>query len=148
MKKSLANAVQEAEGGEPLPDRTFVQSVQEWAWNNKGLATVIGLAVTVWVVLALWNFAWTIGVYGGDGGPLPARAAHCIQPPLHAGSAGDGNLAINCQPATAVPRKQTRRHPQRQRVHELPPGREPGTHRGWHCGHPKITRPWAGTPRP
>ena len=98
VKKSLANAVQEAEGREPLPDRTFVQSVQEWAWNNKGLATVIGLAVTVWVVLALWNFAWTIGVYGGD------EVAHyrpeqpiAFNHTLHAGSAGDGNLAINCQ---------------------------------------------------
>ena len=98
VKKSLANAVQEAEGREPLPDRTFVQSIQEWAWNNKGLATVIGLAVTVWVVLALWNFAWTIGVYGGD------EVAHyrpeqpiAFNHTLHAGSAGDGNLAINCQ---------------------------------------------------
>ncbi|MCB0814378.1 MAG: cytochrome c3 family protein, partial [Flavobacteriales bacterium] len=69
-----------------------------WAWNNKGLATVIGLAVTVWVVLALWNFAWTIGVYGGD------EVAHyrpeqpiAFNHTLHAGSAGDGNLAINCQ---------------------------------------------------
>jgi mono/diheme cytochrome c family protein len=98
VKKSLANAVQEVEGKEPIPDRTLGQSIRDWAWNNKGLATVIGLVLVVWVVLGLWDFAFNVGVYGGD-----AVAHYRPEQPiafnhtLHAGKADQGNLAINCQ---------------------------------------------------
>jgi mono/diheme cytochrome c family protein len=98
VKKSLANAVQEAEGKQPLPDRTMGQSIREWAWNNKAFASIIALFFVVFIVLKLWDAAWVIGVYGGDEvehykPEQPIRFDHT----LHAGKAEAGNLAINCQ---------------------------------------------------
>lgn len=97
VKTSLANAVREAEGKGPLPDRTLGQSIREWAWNNKVFASVLGLLAFVWVILAMWDWAFVIGVYGGDGvknykPEQPILFNHT----LHAGKADAGNLAINC----------------------------------------------------
>ncbi len=98
VKKSLSNAVREAEGKEPLPDLTTGQKIRQWAWNNKAFATVIALFLVVFVVLKLWDAAWVVGVYGGD------EVAHykpeqpiLFNHTLHAGKVADGNLAINCQ---------------------------------------------------
>ncbi len=98
VKKSLANAVQEAEGKQPLPDLTMGQRIRDWAWNNKAFARIIGLFFVVFLVLKLWDAAWVIGVYGGDEvehykPEQPILFNHT----LHAGKVEAGNLAINCQ---------------------------------------------------
>ncbi|MBX2972373.1 MAG: c-type cytochrome [Flavobacteriales bacterium] len=98
VKKSLTNAVREAEGKEPLPDQSFGQSLRSWAWKNKAFATIIGLFIVVFATLKLWDAAWVIGVYGGDEVPhykpeQPIKFDHT----LHAGKADAGNLAIDCQ---------------------------------------------------
>jgi len=98
VKKGLTDAVQEAEGKEPLPELSTGQKLRQWAWNNKAFASVIGLFVVVFVVLQLWDAAWVVGVYGGDEvehykPEQPILFNHT----LHAGKVEAGNLAINCQ---------------------------------------------------
>lgn len=98
VKKSLANAVREAEGQKPLPDQTFGQSLRSWAWNNKAFATIIGLFIVVFFTLKLWDAAWVIGVYGGDEVPhYKPEQPILFNHTLHAGKADKGNLAIDCQ---------------------------------------------------
>jgi len=98
VKKSLDNAVREAEGREHAPDLTFGQKIGQWAWNNKIAATIVGLFAVVWLILQGWNALWVVGVYGGD------EVAHykpeqpiLFNHTLHAGKVEAGNLAINCQ---------------------------------------------------
>ncbi|MBP6641558.1 MAG: c-type cytochrome [Flavobacteriales bacterium] len=98
VKSSLTNAVREAEGQEPLPDMTTGQKLRQWAWNNKGFATIIALFVVTFITLKLWDAAWVIGVYGGDEvehykPEQPINFPHS----LHAGKVEVGNLAIDCQ---------------------------------------------------
>jgi hypothetical protein len=49
VKKSLTNAVLEAEGKEPLPDMTMGQKIRNWAWHNKAFASIIGLFLVVFM---------------------------------------------------------------------------------------------------
>lgn len=98
VKRSLANAVNEAEGHGPLPETTRMQRFRAWAWEHKVFMSFVGLFFTVWVILQLWDAAWVVGVYGGD------EVAHykpeqpiLFNHTLHAGKADQGNLAINCQ---------------------------------------------------
>ena len=98
VKKSLTNAVLEAEGKEPLPDMTTGQKIRNWVWHNKAFASVIGLFLVVFLTLKAWNAAWVIGVYGGDEvehykPEQPILFNHT----LHSGKVDKGNLAINCQ---------------------------------------------------
>jgi mono/diheme cytochrome c family protein len=95
VRRDLTNAVREAEGKEPLPDRTRWQRFKDWAWENKVFASFIGLFIVVWVLVKLWDAAFVISVYGGDAVPhykpeQPIKFDHT----LHAGA---DNLAINCQ---------------------------------------------------
>ncbi|MCB0764524.1 MAG: cytochrome c3 family protein [Flavobacteriales bacterium] len=95
VKRSLANAVREAEGQQPLPDRTRWERFKGWAWENKVFASVLGLFIVVYIVLKLWDAAFVIGVYGGE------EVAHYKpEQPIkfdHTLHAGADNLAINCQ---------------------------------------------------
>lgn len=98
VKRSLTNAVREAEGKEPEPDMTFGQRIRSWAWHNKAAASILGLFIVVFLILKLWDAAFVIGVYGGDEvehykPEQPILFNHT----LHAGKADKGNLAINCQ---------------------------------------------------
>lgn len=98
VKKSLDNAVREAEGREAAPDLTWGQSLRNWAWNNKVAATLVGLFVVVWLVLKGWNALWVIGVYGGDEvANYKPEQPILFNHTLHAGKVEAGNLAINCQ---------------------------------------------------
>lgn len=98
VKKSLTNAVREAEGQEPLPDMTTGQRIRQWAWDNKAFASILGLFIVVFMILKAWDAAWVIGVYGGDEvehykPEQPILFNHT----LHAGKVDKGNLGINCQ---------------------------------------------------
>ncbi|MBL7939244.1 MAG: c-type cytochrome [Flavobacteriales bacterium] len=98
VKRSLTNAVLEAEGKEPLPDMTTGQKIRNWAWHNKAFASIIGLFIVVFLTLKAWDAAWVVGVYGGDEvehykPEQPIKFNHT----LHAGKVDKGNLAINCQ---------------------------------------------------
>jgi mono/diheme cytochrome c family protein len=98
VKRSLTNAVREAEGKEPEPDMTFGQRIRNWGWHNKIAASFIGLFIVVFLVLKLWDAAWVIGVYGGDEVPhYKPEQPILFNHTLHAGKADKGNLAINCQ---------------------------------------------------
>lgn len=94
-RRDLTNAVREAEGKEPMPDRTRWQRFTDWAGENKVFASILGLFIVVWIVLKLWDAAWVVGVYGGD------EVAHYKpEQPIkfdHTLHAGADNLAINCQ---------------------------------------------------
>ena len=95
VRKSLSNAVREAEGRGPEPELTFVQGLRKWAWENKVFATVIGLFVFVYILVLLWNFAFNIGVYGGeDVENYRPEQPIAFNHTLHA---GQENLAIDCQ---------------------------------------------------
>ncbi|MCC6541215.1 MAG: c-type cytochrome [Flavobacteriales bacterium] len=98
VKRSLSNAVREAEGQEPLPDRGILHGLGQWAWKNKIFASIIGLFIVVFLTLKMWDAAWVIGVYGGEEvehykPEQPILFNHT----LHAGKADKGNLAIDCQ---------------------------------------------------
>lgn len=98
VKRSLANAVSEAEGKGPLPDTTRMQRIRAWMWEHKVFTSFIGLFIFVWVILRLWDAAWVIGVYGGDEVPhYKPEQPILFNHTLHAGKADKGNLAINCQ---------------------------------------------------
>jgi mono/diheme cytochrome c family protein len=97
VKQQLGNAVREVEGKEPQPDLGFWGNIGRWAGKNKGWASVIGLLLVVFMVLQGWDWAYNIGVYGGDTvehykPEQPILFNHT----LHAGKADKGNLAINC----------------------------------------------------
>lgn len=95
VRKSLDNALREAEGREPAPDLTWWQGVKRWAWEHKIFATVIGLFVFTYIIVLLWNWAFTIGVYGGD-----TVEHYKPEQPIafnHTLHAGKDNLAIDCQ---------------------------------------------------
>src|SRR5690606_6059326 len=86
VRRDLTNAVREAEGKEPLPDRTRWQRIKDWAWENKVFASFNGLFIVVWVLVKLWDAAFVISVYGGDAVPhykpeQPIKFDHT----LHAG---------------------------------------------------------------
>lgn len=98
VRKSLTNAVNEAEGRQPTGDSTAWQRLYDWAGNNKIFASVIGLSLVTWLLVSGWYWALTIGVYGGDTvehykPEQPILFNHT----LHAGKADKNNLAINCQ---------------------------------------------------
>ncbi|WKZ65325.1 MAG: c-type cytochrome [Flavobacteriales bacterium] len=98
VKRSLANAVNEAEGRGPLPETTRMQRFRAWAWEHKVFMSFVGLFVTVWLVLQAWDALWVVGVYGGDEvehykPEQPILFNHT----LHAGKVDKGNLGINCQ---------------------------------------------------
>ena len=98
VRKGLSDAVADVEGKQHEPERSFGESLRNWAWNNKAMAGIIGLFFVVFIVLKLWDAAWVIGVYGGDEvehykPEQPILFNHT----LHAGKVEAGNLAINCQ---------------------------------------------------
>lgn len=98
VKRSLASAVSEAEGKGPLPETTRMQRFRAWAWEHKVFMSFVGLFITVWVILALWDAAWVVGVYGGDEVPhYKPEQPILFNHTLHAGKADKGNLNINCQ---------------------------------------------------
>ena len=98
VKRSLQSAVHEAEGKGPLPDASGWQRFKAWAWDHKVFMSFVGLFLTVWVILNLWDAAWVIGVYGGDEVPhYKPEQPILFNHTLHAGKADKGNLAINCQ---------------------------------------------------
>ncbi len=95
VRRTLDNAVREGEGGEPAAELSSWQSVKLWAWHNKIFATVIVLFIFVFIIVQLWNWAFYIGVYGGDHvenyrPEQPIAFNHTLH-------AGQENLAINCQ---------------------------------------------------
>ncbi|MBL8001124.1 MAG: c-type cytochrome [Flavobacteriales bacterium] len=97
VKHQLGNAVREVEGKEPLPETGFWGGIKRWAWANKGWASVIGLLLVVFLIVQAWDWAFNIGVYGGDAvehykPEQPIKFNHTI----HAGKAEKGNLQINC----------------------------------------------------
>ncbi len=95
VRRGLANAVREADGRTPLPERSMGENLRAWAWNNKIFATLIGLFVVVWLLIQGWNALWVVGVYGGD----EVENYRPEQPIAfdHTLHAGQDNLAINCQ---------------------------------------------------
>src|SRR5690606_18724810 len=95
VRKSLSNAVREAEGRGPEPELTFGQRMRKWAWENKVFATVIGLFIIVYLSVLGWNALFNIGVYGGDDvenyrPEQPIAFNHTLH-------AGQEHLAIDCQ---------------------------------------------------
>lgn len=93
VKHQLTNAKREREGKELEPERSIWGNIKHWAWNNKGWASVVGLFLVVWLLVQAWDWAFNIGVYGGDEvahykPEQPIKFNHT----LHA-----GKMAINCQ---------------------------------------------------
>lgn len=93
VKNQLLNATRERDGQEPVPVRSIWGNIMHWASNNKSWASVFGLFIFCWLVVLAWNWAFNIGVYGGE------EVAHykpeqpiAFNHTLHA-----GKMAINCQ---------------------------------------------------
>ena len=98
VKRSLSNAVLEAEGKDPEPDLPRIQRFKKWTSEHKVATGILALFITVWVILRLWDAAWVIGVYGGDEVPhYKPEQPILFNHTLHAGKSDKGNLEINCQ---------------------------------------------------
>jgi mono/diheme cytochrome c family protein len=125
VKNALKSAVSEMEGKGPVAPDTPARALLGWAGRNKAWASIIGLFIfSVFIVMA-WNWAFRIGVYGGD----TVEHYKPTQPIAfnHTLHAGKDNLAINCIYChSSAEKEQACRHPQYQRVHELPQGGERG----------------------
>ncbi|MBL7964223.1 MAG: c-type cytochrome [Flavobacteriales bacterium] len=95
VKNQLRSAVSEAEGHGPVANETWWVSLKGWAWRNKAWASVISLLILSYLVVQLWNWAFVIGVYGGD----QVQHYKPSQPIAfnHTLHAGKDNLNINCQ---------------------------------------------------
>ena len=94
VKNQLVSSVSEAEGHGPVPSVTPLGSLRNWAWRNKAWASVIGLLITTIFLIQAWNWAFRIGVYGGD-----TVAHYKPSQPIafdHTLHAGKENLNINC----------------------------------------------------
>ena len=97
VKNQLRSAVSELEGQGPVAAQGPLRSIVAWAGRNKAWASIIGLFITSIFTVMLWNWAFRIGVYGGDTvehykPTQPIAFNHT----LHAGKADKGNLQINC----------------------------------------------------
>lgn len=93
VKNQLTNAQRERDGQEPVPVRSIWGNIMHWSGNNKSWASVFGLFIVCWLIVLAWNWAFNIGVYGGE------EVAHykpdqpiAFNHKLHAGT-----MAINCQ---------------------------------------------------
>lgn len=93
MKRSLRSAARSSEGLEPVAEKSWLDNIKVWASNNRGFAGAIGLIATCFVIVQLWNFAFNIGVYGGDG----IENYRPEQPIAFDHSLHAGELEINCQ---------------------------------------------------
>ncbi len=60
---AVAEAVKEDRS---IEDIGYGEAMREWLWNNRTLATVVGMFLFVLVIVSLWNWAARIGVYGGE----------------------------------------------------------------------------------
>lgn len=98
VKRQLDSALSEQQGKGPLPDQTMWQRFYDWCGNHKYWASVIGIFLFCFLVTKAYIWAMNIAVYGGE----DVEHYHPSQPiafnhTLHAGSAKDRNLEINCQ---------------------------------------------------
>ena len=93
VKRSLRAAARSAEGLQPVADKGPLETFKHWAENNRGFAAALGILVTCFVVVQLWNFAFNIGVYGGEG----VENYRPEQPIAFDHSLHAGELEINCQ---------------------------------------------------
>lgn len=78
VKRSLTNAYRESEGKNPLAQKTYVESLREWAWNNIVFVSIIGLFVTAYIVVIAYQSAMGIGVYEGYQPEQPIKFWHSI----------------------------------------------------------------------
>jgi cytochrome c553 len=89
VKRQLATAVHEAETGEKTVDeRTYLEVVKDWAWNNKKWATLIVAIFLLGGLNDLWSRALLVGVFEDYEPSQPIAFSHKI----HA-----GQLEIDCQ---------------------------------------------------
>ncbi len=93
VKNQLLNAQREREGKEPVPMRSIWGNIMHWAGRNKSWASVAGLFIVCWLVVLGWDWAFNIGVYGGEDVPhYKPEQPIAFNHTLHA-----GKMAINCQ---------------------------------------------------
>ena len=94
VKNALKSAVSEMEGKGPVAPDTPVRAVLKWAGRNKAWASIISLFLVSVLTVMAWNWAFRIGVYGGD----TVEHYRPTQPIAfdHTLHAGKDNLAINC----------------------------------------------------
>ena len=89
VRRQLATAVHEAETGEKtVDDRTYLEVVRDWAWNNKKWATIIVALFLLGGLNDLWSRALLVGVFEDYEPSQPIAFSHKI----HA-----GDLEIDCQ---------------------------------------------------
>lgn len=87
----IAQAVKE---GHTPPDVGYGEALSTWLWNNRTLTSVVGIFLFVLVIVTLWDFASTIGVYGG---PTVAENYRPEQPIAFSHKLHAGTNEIECQ---------------------------------------------------
>jgi mono/diheme cytochrome c family protein len=88
VRESLKNAVRISEGKQPLPERTYSETVKIWVWKNRAPVGVFGFLITCYVVTLLYISLMGVGVYEGYKPSQPIKFSH----KLHA-----GKNKIDCQ---------------------------------------------------
>jgi cytochrome c2 len=87
VKRQLAVA-EAVKDGRTIEEIGYGETISEWLWNNRTLSAVVGIFIFMLTIVTLWNWAATIGVYGGEDIAInyapeqPIKFSHA----LHAGT--------------------------------------------------------------
>jgi mono/diheme cytochrome c family protein len=65
VKRQLQVA-QALQAGEDPSEISLSDAVRAWFWNNRTLASFVGIFILVLALVSLWDWAARIGVYGGE----------------------------------------------------------------------------------
>jgi len=65
IKRQLQVA-ESVKAGDEVTDIDYGDALKAWLWNNSTLASIIAIIVLVMAIVAAWDWAATIGVYGGE----------------------------------------------------------------------------------
>jgi cytochrome c551/c552 len=93
VKHQLRNAINEREGKPLVEERSIWGNIKYWASRNRSWASIFGFILFCFLIVQAWNWAITIGIYGGD------QVAHYKpeQPIKFNHTLHAGKMAINCQ---------------------------------------------------
>lgn len=93
VNNQLQNAQNERDGKAPVPMRSIWGNIWHWAVTHRSWALIFGFIIFCWLTVLAWDWAFNIGVYGGD------EVAHYKpeQPIAFNHKRHAGDMAINCQ---------------------------------------------------
>lgn len=78
VKRSLSDLISERDGGELLPDASYLQRFKSWAWNNLVFVSLVGVFVVAYGVTIGYQALMGIGIYDGYSPEQPVAFIHSV----------------------------------------------------------------------